>query len=205
MEIEETEAIAMYLAQERRCEYKSERVRGAVVRMTDADDRHHDIKINLLCALHKLCSASDYRLLTQMRVLCPRGDIYYPDLVITRRGHSLHFDKERDCLQNPVCVVEVATRETIFMDGIMKRQRYAGIPSLELYMLVHAPEEATGDGRTVTASIRVSGERYFRPGLTYPGEQTELPFLNASITYEDIFGNIQETRNDKRNILESEK
>ncbi|MBC8142735.1 MAG: Uma2 family endonuclease [Armatimonadetes bacterium] len=191
MEVKEANAITTYLVQERQSEYKSERIRGAVVRMADRDDDHHDIKANLICALQKLCSASEYRVLTQMRVLCPRGDIYYPDLVITRRGHSLHFDEERDCLQNPVCVIEIATRGTIMMDGIIKRQRYIAMPSLELYMLVHAPEEASGDGRMVTTYIRVYNETYFRLGLTYPGGRTELPFPAASVTFMDIFENTQ--------------
>jgi len=74
-------------------------------------------------------------------------------------------------------------------DGVMKRQRYIAMPSLELYMLIHAPEEATPDGRVVTKYIRVFGKTYFRLGLTYPGGQIELPFLSASVAYADVFEN----------------
>lgn len=82
-------AIEEYLLTERPAEYKSEKFGSKIKRMPDVPGTHHDIKSNLMCLLLAACKGKDYQMLTQMRVLCPNGDVYYPDLLIMRRDKSL--------------------------------------------------------------------------------------------------------------------
>lgn len=176
-------AINEHLLIERSAEYKSEKFGSKVQQMSDVPVTHHDIKTNLMCLLRSPCKGTDYQVLTQMRVLCPNGDVYYPDLLIMRRDDGQYFDTERDTLLNPVAVIEIATIETHNTDRVIKRDGYSRVPSLELYILIDLY------GRATTFQ-RIPEQIPWRIRNVRPGGQFEFPCLPASIPHEAVFDEV---------------
>jgi Uma2 family endonuclease len=105
---------------------RHERVGGAVFAMTGGTLNHNRVALNTYSALRRLLGGTTCEAFAvDARVVTPRGDVMYPDVVIAcgeRRG----TDKE---IRDPVVVVEILSDRT-------KRWAYATIPSLEHYVLI---------------------------------------------------------------------
>ena len=80
------------------------------------------------------------------RVVTPRGDVMYPDVVVAC-GARRDSDKQ---IRDPVVVIEVLSGSTEERDHGFKRWAYATIPSLRHYVLIAQDraeaEVATRDG-----------------------------------------------------------
>jgi Uma2 family endonuclease len=147
---------AEFLAWEEAQPLRHERIGGAVFAMTGGTLDHNRVALNLALALRqRLAGTNCQAFAVDARVVTPRGDVMYPDVVIAcgeRRG----TDKE---IRDPV-VVEVMSDRT-------KRWAYATIPSLEHYVLIAQDraeaEVASRDGdvcrsvilRDLTASLKL--------------------------------------------------
>ncbi len=104
-----------------------------VFAMTGGTLNHNTIALNLVVALRRRLAGTDCLVLAaDVRVVTPRGDVMYPDVVVAggeRRGR----DKE---ICDPVVVVEVLSGSTEERDHGFSRWAYATIPSLRHYVLI---------------------------------------------------------------------
>ena len=125
--------LAEFLAWEEAQPLRHERVGGAVHAMTGGTLDHNAIALNLALGLRQRLAGADCRAFAaDVRVVTPRGDVMYPDVVVAcgeRRG----TDKE---IRDPVVVVEVLSDSTAARDHGAKRWAYATIPSIAHYVLI---------------------------------------------------------------------
>ena len=125
--------LAEFLAWEEAQPLRHERLGGAVYAMTGGTLDHNRVALNTYSALrHLLGGTSCEAFAVDARVVTPRGDVMYPDVVVAcgeRRG----TDKE---IRDPVVVVEVLSDSTAARDHGVKRWAYATIPWLQHYVLI---------------------------------------------------------------------
>jgi Uma2 family endonuclease len=156
--------LAEFLAWEEAQPLRHERIGGAVHAMTGGTLDHNRVTLNTYSALRRLLGGTSCEAFAvDARVVTPRGDVMYPDVVIVcgeRRG----TDKE---IRDPVVVVEVLSDSTAARDHGAKRWAYATIPSLAHYVLIaqdrSEAEVASRDGevwrsiilRDLAASLKV--------------------------------------------------
>ena len=145
--IPERVALAEFLAWEEAQPVRHERIGGAVFAMTGGTLGHNRITLNVYSALRRLLQGTDGEAFAMdARVVTPRGDVMYPDVVVAR-GARRDSDKE---IRDPVVVVEVLSGSTEERDHGFKRWAYATIPSLKHYVLIAQDraeaEVSSGDG-----------------------------------------------------------
>ncbi len=108
-------------------------------------------------ALRQRLAGTDCRVFAaDVRVVTPRGDVMYPDVLVAC-GARRDGDKE---VRDPVVVVEVLSGSTEERDHGFKRWAYATIPSLKHYVLIAQDraeaEVSSGDGE-VWRSVYLRG------------------------------------------------
>jgi Uma2 family endonuclease len=153
-----------FLAWEEAQPLRHERVGGQVWAMTGGTLAHNRIGLNVYSALRAHLAGSGCEAFAfDVRVVTPRGDIMYPDVVVTC-GERRDTDKE---VSDPVVLVEVLSSSTAERDDSFKRWAYGTIPSLKHYILIAQnraeAEVSTADGETwrsivlrdATASLRL--------------------------------------------------
>jgi Uma2 family endonuclease len=125
--------LAEFLAWEEAQPLRHERVGGAVFAMTGGTLNHNRVALNTYSALRRLLGGTTCEAFAvDARVVTPRGDVMYPDVVIAcgeRRG----TDKE---IRDPVVVIEILSDSTAARDHGAKRWAYATVPSLAHYVLI---------------------------------------------------------------------
>ena len=153
-----------FLAWEEAQTLRHERVGGSVWAMTGGTVAHNTIALNVAFALRQRLAGTPCRVfMADMRVVTPRGDVMYPDVVVAC-GERRDTDQE---VSDPVVVVEVLSSSTAERDDSFKRWAYSTIPSLKHYVLIAQnraeAEVSTSDGETwrsivlrdATASLRL--------------------------------------------------
>jgi Uma2 family endonuclease len=139
--------LAEFLGWEEAQAVRHERVGGVVFAMTGGTLAHNRIALNVYSALRQRLDGTNCEAFAlDARVVTPRGDVMYPDVVVAcgaRRGS----DKE---ISDPVVVIEVLSESTAVRDHGVKRWAYAAIPSLRHYVLIAQDraeaEVASSDG-----------------------------------------------------------
>ena len=123
--------LAEFLEWDAAPELRHERIGGAVFAMTGATLNHNTIALDLVGALRQRLAGTDCRVFAaDVRVVTPRGDVMYPDVVVAC-GERRDSDRE---IRDPVVVVEVLSDSTEARDHGFKRWAYATIPSLRHYV-----------------------------------------------------------------------
>lgn len=124
-----------YLVLERRAEFKSEYIDGAVVAMSGASMNHNRIIRNILLALApgllpRGCDivGSDLRVRAE-------ASYFYPDAVIVC-GEPEFTDADVDTLTNPTVLFEVLSPSTERRDRTVKSAAYRRLPSLQAFVLI---------------------------------------------------------------------
>jgi Uma2 family endonuclease len=130
-----------FLAWEEAQNARYERV-GGVVRMMAGETADHDrIGVNVAAALHsRLRGSSCAAHGSNLKVVSPRGDVFYPDAFVRCGSLSGRSTTAGD----PVVVVEVLSESTALSDLTRKRQAYKTIPSLRVIVYV-SPDRARID------------------------------------------------------------
>lgn len=130
-----------YLTIERKSEFRSEYIDGAVVAMTGASREHNLIVTNIIGELGQQLKNKPCELYaTAMRVRIPAANIYtYPDVVVAC-GEPRFEDPYVDTLLNPVLIIEVLSESTESYDRGKKFAYYRTIESLSEYLLVGQDE-----------------------------------------------------------------
>jgi Uma2 family endonuclease len=125
--------LADFLAWEAAQEIRHERVGGTVWAMTGGTLNHNRIAANAWSALReRLRGTGCEDFLLDVRVVTPRGDVLYPEVVVAcgpRRGG------EREIV-DPVVVIEVLSPSRTARDHGIKRWAYGTIPGLRHYVLI---------------------------------------------------------------------
>jgi Uma2 family endonuclease len=138
-----------FLAWEEAQPLRHERVGGHVWAMTGGTLGHNAIALSLVFALRQRLADTPCRVFAMdVRVVTPRGDVMYPDVVVVC-GEHLDTDKE---VSDPLLLVEVLSPSTAESDDSFKRWAYSTIPSLKHYVLIAQnraeAEVSTADGET---------------------------------------------------------
>ncbi len=121
--------------EEAQLEDRHEYIDGEIFLMPGVTDRHSAIQVNVLGALYMLFSNPSYSLRTSsMQVKVSDRRYVYPDLSVVY-GKPLLENKTRTLL-NPIMTVEVTSPSSMYYDRGQKRDFYASIPSLQVYLIV---------------------------------------------------------------------
>jgi Uma2 family endonuclease len=142
-------SLADFLAWEEAQPLRHERVGGRIWAMTGGTLAHNRIALNVYSALRtRLADSACEAFAFDVRVVTPRGDVMYPDVVVAC-GERRETDKE---VSDPVALVEVLSNSTAARDHGYKRWAYSTIPSLKHYVLISQEaaeaEVASPDGET---------------------------------------------------------
>jgi Uma2 family endonuclease len=131
-------ALPDFLAWEETQPLRHERVGGRVWAMTGGTVAHNRIGLNVYTALRtRLAGSACEAFAFDVRVVTPRGDVMYPDVVVACGTRS---DRDKE-VSDPVVLVEVLSNSTAARDHGYKRWAYGTIPSLKHYVLIS--QEAT--------------------------------------------------------------
>lgn len=174
--------LAEFLAWEDAQPVRHERVGGHVWAMFGGTLNHNRIAGNVWAALRqRLHGKGCEAFAMDVRVVSPRGDVMYPDVVVAcgeRRGS----DRE---ISDPVIVVEVASPSTTVRDQGYKRWAYFGIPSLRHYVLLE-------QDRTVAEVATADGEGWRSVFLLDPAASWRLDALGFEIPLAEVFAGVEQ-------------
>ncbi len=125
-----------YLEMERKAEFKSEYLDGAIFGMVGASEPHNLIVANVLARIHWQLLNSPCRVYSNdMRVdIREHGMFAYPD-VVALCDKPVFSCERKDNLLNPALIVEVLSKSTEGYDRGEKFVRYRRIESLVDYVL----------------------------------------------------------------------
>jgi Uma2 family endonuclease len=156
--------LSEFLAWEDAQSLRHERVGGTVWAMTGGTLNHNRVALNLFSALRARLAGTSYEAFAlDVRVVTPREDVMYPDVVVAcGEGRTAEIQ-----IRDPTVVAEVLSPGTMARDHGFKRWAYGTIPSLRHYVLIAQDrpeaEVATADGeiwrsvvlRDLTGSLRL--------------------------------------------------
>jgi Uma2 family endonuclease len=174
----------VYLEGEELAERKHEYVGGFVYAMAGGVYLHSLISTNTTTALGKRLGDCSCRVLNsdfKIRVRTESGfNFYYPDSSVVcttiERG-ALYVD-------DPVVVVEVASRSTRRIDEGEKREAYLSLPSLGAYVLI--------DSEQVRVTIwRRSGSSFHRETHLDESESIALPEIGVELPLAEVYANVE--------------
>jgi Uma2 family endonuclease len=172
--------LADFLDWEAAQEIRHERVGGTVWAMTGGTLNHNRIAANAWSALRERLKGSGCEaFLLDVRVITPRGDVLYPDVVVAcgpRRGG------ERE-IADPVVVIEVLSPSTTARDHGIKRWAYGTIPGLRHYVLV-------AQDRAEAEVASAAGEVWESVHLRDPGALVRLDALGVEIPMGELLAGV---------------
>lgn len=159
---------------------RHERVGGRVWAMTGGTLDHNRIALNLAVALRRQLQGTNCEaFVLDLRVITPRSDVVYPDVVIAcgeRRGRD-------NVIHDPVVVVEVLSPSTEAHDHGHKRWAYSTIPTLRHYVLI-AQDRAEAE----VASIE--GEVWRSVFLRDRGASLRLEALGLEVPFQEVYAGV---------------
>jgi Uma2 family endonuclease len=128
------EYFALERASERRFEYRN----GDIVCRSGGSIEHATIASNFVLHLRtKLRGGSSRVYGSDLAVYVPGGIPYrYPDVSVVCGEPAIEIVDGRDCLRNPILIVEVLSPTTADYDRGTKFEEYKSIPTLTDYLLV---------------------------------------------------------------------
>ena len=167
-----------FLAWEEAQPLRHEGVGGTVWAMTGGTLAHNRIALNLAAALRQRLAGTPCRVFAfDVRVVTPRGDVMYPDVIVAC-GERRDTDKE---VSDPVLVIEVLSERTAARGRGINRWAYGTLPSLEHYVVVAQDrpeaEVATADGEVWRGVV-----------LRDAAETLRLDALGLDIPLAEVFG-----------------
>lgn len=172
--------LAEFLEWEAAQEVRHERVGGRVWAMVGGMLNHNRVALNLVGALRQRLRGKDCEAFAMdLRVVSPRGDVVYPDVVVAC-GERQGGDRE---ISDPVVVVEVASPSTTVRDQGYKRWAYVGIPSLRHYVLLE-------QDRTVAEVATADDEGWRSVFVLDPAAVLRLDALGLEIPLTEVFAGV---------------
>lgn len=175
--------VADYLAGESRAERKHEYVEGVVYAMVGATNTHNRIATNVTGLLHAQLRGGQCEVFNadaKVRVRLASGTrFYYPDASVVCRPNRPE-DTFNDA---PVVVVEVISESTRRADEHEKREAYAAIDSLLVYVLLE--QEAAA------AVVYRRGDAGFTRAV-FEGVEAVIPLaeVGCELRLADVYANV---------------
>jgi Uma2 family endonuclease len=173
-----------YLAGELVSPAKHEYLGGVVHAMAGASNRHNLISSNTLGTLHARLRGRrcrPYNSDTKIRVRLPSHvRFYYPDLSVVCRPNP-----QSDSFQDdPVVIVEVASRATRRIDSGEKKDAYLAIPSLSAYLIV--------EQESPTIEVHRRGEQGFEREA-YAGLESVIPLgeIETELPLAEVYDGVE--------------
>jgi Uma2 family endonuclease len=118
-------SLSDFLAWEEAQPLRHEPVGGRVWAMTGGTLAHNTIALNVAFALRQRLAGTPCRVFAaDMRVVTPRGEVMYPDVLVACGERA---DKETE-IGDPVVLVEVLSGSRAERDDSLKRWAYGTIP-----------------------------------------------------------------------------
>jgi len=126
-----------YLAFEQESDIRHEYIKGEVVAMAGASQKHNDISMTLSYLLYAHVRGSDCRVYgSEMRVKIEKADLQtYPDFSAVCGEIDL-TDDPVPALTNPILIIEILSPSTESYDRGAKFHAYQQLPTLQEYVLV---------------------------------------------------------------------
>jgi Uma2 family endonuclease len=175
-----------YLAFERGCEWKHEYVDGVVSEMPSVNVWHVQVVMGLAMELHRQMDDRRYSVLfSQMRVrIQDSRKFLYPDVLVMKDDEVLFHDEQKDCILNPVAVIEVMSESSEAYDRGKKFHAYQELESLNEYLLVSQYESLVEHYvRTGARTWMYKSTAGLENSLTLPSIECTL---NLSAVYDKV-------------------
>ena len=131
---------AEYLEIERKADFRSEFLNGAMFAMAGAGIPHNRIVSNVSRALGNQRAGRGCEVfIADQRVHVPATGLYtYPDILVIYG--EVQCGDDQDTLTNPVVIIEVLSDSTKHYDRVEKFRHYRTIPSFREYLLLAQDE-----------------------------------------------------------------
>lgn len=173
-----------YFEIENTSEVRHEFENGILIPMPGETLNANEIAGNISATLRKELRQKGYRIFTHdVRTIVREQRLYrYPDLVIT----ASNTIKDIRHVTEAVLIVEVLSESTEDIDRNKKFRQYTALPSLQYYLMIHQDMaliefyQRKGDSNTFEFNF-----------FDKISETINLPFLEISITMEDIYEGIK--------------
>nr|MBA3533632.1 Uma2 family endonuclease [Ardenticatenales bacterium] len=105
-----------YLSLERKAEFKSEYMDGAIIAMAGSSERHNLIVANIIAGLHGQLRGRSCRVYpSDLKVRATKRHFFYPDVSVIC-GETTFHDEQRDVVLNPIVIFEVLSEGTAAYD-----------------------------------------------------------------------------------------
>ncbi len=172
-----------YLDGESRAERKHEYIDGVVYAMVGASNSHNTIATNVTGLLHSQLRGKTCRVFNadaKVRVRLPSGTrFYYPDVSVVCQPNQPE-DTFNDA---PVVIIEVLSESTRRTDEHEKREAYAAIDSLLVYVLLEQDSAA--------AVVYRRGDAGFVREV-WLGHDATIPFaeVGCELRLADVYANV---------------
>ncbi len=179
-------SVEEYLDGELKSPTKHEYLGGVLYAMAGASNVHNVIAGNTYAALHARLRGRPCRPFnsdTKIRLCMPRQTrFYYPDVSVTCQPNP-----PNDSFQDePIVLVEVISRETRRIDEGEKKDAYASIPSLKVYILI---EQAT----PAAVVFRRGDDGFKREVYEGIGAVIQLQELEIALPFAEIYETVEFT------------
>jgi Uma2 family endonuclease len=159
---------------------RHERVGGRMWAMTGGTLDHNRIALNLALALRRQLQGTNCEaFVLDIRVVTPRGDVMYPDVVVacgSRRGRD-------NVIDDPIVVIEVLSPSTEAHDHGHKRWAYSAIATLRHYVLI-----AQDCAEAEVASVE--GETWRSMFLRDRGASLRLEALGLEVPLQEVYAGV---------------
>ncbi|HVQ37830.1 MAG TPA: Uma2 family endonuclease [Pyrinomonadaceae bacterium] len=171
-----------YLALERKAEFKSEYMDGAVYAFAGGSPRHNLIVANVIITLGLQLRGRPCRVYpSDLKVSVPNFKrFFYPDVSVVC-GDDEVADDERDVLLNPKLIVEVSSESTAAFDRGKKFLSYQQIESLREYLLVSQDEMLVED------YTRQGNDTWLYTKVTGLDGSLSLPSIECTLSLKDVY------------------
>ena len=175
-----------YLTLERKAEYKSEYVNGAIFAMSGASERHNVIVLNIGASLHAQFRNRPCRVYaSDMRVKVSQTGLYaYPDIVALC-GEPQFDDAQKDILLNPAVIIEVLSPSTEAYDRGGKFEHYRKLASLAEYLLVSQEKPR------IEHYVRQPDNLWLLSEASSLQDTVHLPSINCSLSVANVYEKVE--------------
>ncbi len=175
-----------YLTLERKAEYKSEYVNGAIFAMSGASERHNVIVLNIGASLHAQFRNRPCRVYaSDMRVKISQTCLYaYPDIVALC-GEPQFDDAQKDILLNPAVIIEVLSPSTEAYDRGGKFEHYRKLASLAEYLLVSQEKPR------IEHYVRQPDNLWLLSEASSLQDTVHLPSIDCSLSVADVYEKVE--------------
>jgi len=171
-----------YLTLERKAEFKSEYMDGAVYAFAGGSPRHNLIVANIIITLGGQLKGRPCRVYpSDLKVRTPNSkSFFYPDVSVVCGDDEVAVN-EQDVILNPRMIVEVSSESTAAFDRGKKFLSYQQIGSLQDYLLV------SQDEILIEGYARQGNDTWLYTKVTGPEGSLALSSIECTLSLEDVY------------------